>query len=558
MPELPSDASRPHASGGAAGPVVLFLLLIFAAAIGVRVYHVTDPLLEFHVTRQYRSAVIARGLYLPYDTAMPAWAREIAVMNADQGELEPTIIEHLAMYGYRIAGGEHLWIGRLVSIAGWLIGGAAIWLTALRMMSAIGALSAVMVFLLVPYGVLASRSFQPDALMTAATAVAILQIVRFGQSVRFGSFGSLGSLGSRGATAELCAAIVATAIAAFIKPMSLFFTFGCFAAVVWPVRSGQDGGDGEDASWMAALRSRLFSWQTWAFLFLSIVPMAAYYAYGLFVTGKMQEQAGGRFLPELLLTRFFWSGSWATGQVVAGWWVWVLAAAGALMARPGLPRRLFVGFWGAYLLFGVVFTYHFATHDYYHLPALIILALGVGAAVARIEAAAGRMSDGRYQRAATVAAAILMLLTAGVWLQRSAKTLEARDGSAKLAVYERIGNLLHHSQRTIMLAHDYGMPLRYHGHLTGPSWPSAGDLAAAELGAGAGAADDSAWSSDVSSAERRFNEFYKDRSPEYFLITDFDSFAEQPDLKEFLDTKFVQLAHEDDFIIYDLRPKGRS
>jgi hypothetical protein len=92
--------------GGAA-----ILFLVFTAAMVVRLYHVTDPLLEFHVARQYRSAVIARGLYLPYDTSMPGWAREIAVLNADQGALEPPIVEHLAVYGYRLARGEHLWIG---------------------------------------------------------------------------------------------------------------------------------------------------------------------------------------------------------------------------------------------------------------------------------------------------------------------------------------------------------------------------------------------------------------------------------------------------------------
>jgi hypothetical protein len=113
--------------------------------------------------------------------------------------------------------------------------------------------------------------------------------------------------------------------------------------------------------------------------------------------------------------------------------------------------------------------------------------------------------------------------------------------------------MLRHSQRTIMLSHDYGMPIRYHGHLTGPTWPSAGDLSAAELGAGAGAADDSAWSNDVNSAEQRFNEFYSERGPEYFLVTDFESFDEQPDLKRFLDAKFDRLAEDDGFLIYDLR-----
>ncbi len=494
------------------------LCLIFAAATGVRLYHITDPPLEFHVTRQYRSAVIARELYLPYDKAMPAWAREIAVTNADQGALEPPIIEHLAAYGYRVAGGEHLWIGRLVSILGWLIGGIAIWLIGRELMSPVGSLWAVTVFLLAPYGVLASRSFQPDALMTGVTAVAILQIVRFA---------------SRAATRDLIGAIVATAMAALIKPMSLLFTMGVFLAVAWP---------------------HLFAWQGWTFLLLSIAPTVAYYAYGLFVTGSMQQETGGRFLPRLIASSFFWSGWWLVARIVADLWVWLLAIIGTLTAKPGLPRRLFAGLWGAYLLLGVAFTYHFATHDYYHLPVLIIVAIGSGVAVTRIEEAAARTP---YRRIVSAGAALLMLVIAAMWLQRSATTIKSLDGSAELAKYERIGNLLQHSERTIMLAYDYGMPIRYHGHVTGPSWPSAGDLSAAQLGAGAGAAADSAWSNDVHSAEERFNHFYKSRAPEYFLITDFESFRKQPDLKQFLDANFQRLAEGEGFLIYDLRHQPR-
>jgi hypothetical protein len=496
------------------GTVVLVLFVVFVVAIGVRLYHITDPLLEFHVSRQYRSAVIARAMYLPYDTSMPGWAREIAVLNADQGALEPPIIEHLAVYGYRLARGEHLWIGRLISIIGWLMGGVAIWLIGRHIMSAAGSLWAVIVFLLAPYGVLASRSFQPDALMTGVTAVAILQIVRFA---------------SRGATRDLFVAIVAAAIAALIKPMSLLFTIGCFIAVARPA---------------------LLAWEGWAFVLLSIAPTAAYYAYGLFVTGDMQQETGGRFLPQLLESRFFWVGWWTIAQRVADAWVWLLAIIGTLTTRPGLPRRLFAGLWGAYLLLGVGFTYHFATHDYYHLPALIILALASGVVVTRIEEAAGPTP---YRRTVAAAAALLMLLAAAVWLQRSVKTLRTLDRSANLATYQRIGDLLHHSQRTIMLAHDYGMPIRYHGQVTGPTWPSAGDLSAARLGAGAGAAADSAWSSDIRSAEQRYNEFYRPRAPEYFLITDFESFHQQPDLQRFLDATFERLTADDEFLIYELR-----
>ncbi len=57
----------------------------------------------------------------------------------------------------------------------------------------------------------------------------------------------------------------------------------------------------------------------------------------------------------------------------------------------------------------------------------------------------------------------------------------------------------------------------------------------------------------MGSAEQRYNEFYRDRAPEYILITDFESFDEQPDLKRFLDATFTRLAEDDRFVVYDLR-----
>src|SRR5262249_41135859 len=150
----------------------------------------------------------------------------------------------------------------------------------------------------------------------------------------------------------------------------------------------------------------------------------------------------------------FWTGWWTTAQHVADAWIWVIAILGAFAAKPGLPRRLLVGLWGAYLLLGVGFSYHFATHDYYHLPALIPIALGVGAAVTRLDEIAARTP---YQRVVTAGIALMMLVTAAVWLQRSVRTLGARDRSVDLAMYARIGELVHHSARTIMLDRDYGM-----------------------------------------------------------------------------------------------------
>jgi hypothetical protein len=508
------------------------LWLLFGTAIAIRVYHVTDPLTEFRATRQYRAAMIARAQYQAYDKTMPAWAREIALIDGEQGALEPPIMETLAVWGYRVFRGEHLWIGRSISIVGWLIGGVALHRIGRRLRSPTGNLFGTTVYLLAPFGVLASRSFQPDALMTGATAVALLLVIRFAESRVAG---------------RLLGAALATGIAALIKPMSLFFIFPCFVAVAWPPPHADvgRGHSGPPVGW------NLLAWEGWTFLLLSLAPAVAYYAYGLFVTGAMQDEAGGRFLPHLLGTTFFWSGWWNQANRVADTWVWVLAAVGAITCGRGLPRQLLGALWGGYLLYALAFPYHIATHDYYHLPALILASLDTGAAISWLAAGLARVAP---PRVATVAGGVLVLMIAAVWVQRSARELRSRNGSADVVMYERIGAILRHSPRTVLLAYDYGAPLRYHGQLTGPTWPSADDLVASTLGAGAGAAEDSAWSNGLS-AQARYDRFYRPRRPDYFLITDFESLAAQSDLKPFLEANFPRLAEGPGYLIFDLRGK---
>src|SRR3712207_1056603 len=108
-------------------PVLWTLLigLLSIAALGVRVYHIDDPPMDFHPTRQYHSAVMARGYYYEAADSAPHWKRELAILNGQrEGIIEPPIVELAAFLAYRVLGGEHLWIPRLLSSVFWLIGGA--------------------------------------------------------------------------------------------------------------------------------------------------------------------------------------------------------------------------------------------------------------------------------------------------------------------------------------------------------------------------------------------------------------------------------------------------
>ena len=65
------------------------------------------------------------------------------------------------------------------------------------------------------------------------------------------------------------------------------------------------------------------------------------------------------------------------GRVVSGPLL-VAAVIGTVLA-PRQPRRLLLALLAGYVAFGIVFTHHIHTHDYYSLPLVAFVALGVAA-----------------------------------------------------------------------------------------------------------------------------------------------------------------------------------
>lgn len=141
-----------------------------------------------------------------------------------------------------------------------------------------GALVAVAFYLFVPFGIFASRSFQPDPLMVMAIVWATVAIVRHHESP---------------APGRLLIAGIAAGLAAFVKPVSLFFTTGAYVGLA--------------ASGKEPIRSVL-SRQSLVFLLLSLLPVAVYLGYGTYVAGFLTGQSEGRILPRLLASAFFWAG----------------------------------------------------------------------------------------------------------------------------------------------------------------------------------------------------------------------------------------------------------
>ncbi len=143
--------------------VTFFLLL----GLGARLIDLSDPPLDFAATRQLHSLILARGYYyemeVPSTQALPKAQRQFGIQAArDEVLVEPTLFEHLTAWTYAVVGKEDFRIPRVYSSLFWVLGGIPLFLLARKLMPANGALVALAFYELLLFGVIASRSFQPD------------------------------------------------------------------------------------------------------------------------------------------------------------------------------------------------------------------------------------------------------------------------------------------------------------------------------------------------------------------------------------------------------------
>ena len=144
--------------------LTITLVVIFMLGLGIRLYDLTDPPLDFHATRQLRSLLMARGMYHKWfeDTNIPEWQQRIAIDQYEGHQIiEPPIFEIIAALTYPAAGGEQDWIPRIWASIFWALGGAALYLVARDLTSIDGGVIALTFYMFLPFGVIASRSFQP-------------------------------------------------------------------------------------------------------------------------------------------------------------------------------------------------------------------------------------------------------------------------------------------------------------------------------------------------------------------------------------------------------------
>jgi 4-amino-4-deoxy-L-arabinose transferase-like glycosyltransferase len=368
-----------------------------------------------------------------------------------------------------------------------------------------GAILSTAYYLLFPYAVIASRSFQPDPLMVLLILAFWWAFARWMQSSSWIDVLLAGLVGG---------------LAIFIKFSAVFFVIG--------------GALGFALS-QYSLRDVLRNAQIWVMAVLGALPALVYLVYGLFIAGFYGQQFSGRFIPALLFNPLNYL-QWGTkASLAAGGILIMLGLLGLFLVRDRRARIFLYGLWGAYLLYALFFDYHTPTHDYYHLPLIPIVAVSLASVGEWFFARLTEATSQRWMR--SVSYLILLYgMASVVWDVRN--QMKAVDYRPEAALWAEIGNQFVENARIIALTQDYGSRLQYWGWRTAATWPYLGDTNYASMRGGS------------FSFEGVFNRYSSKR--DFFLVTDLEEFERQPELRERLLTTFPIHAQGNDFLIFDL------
>jgi hypothetical protein len=203
-----------------------------------------------------------------------------------------------------------------------------------------------------------------------------------------------------------------------------------------------------------------------------------------------------------------------------------------LFARPRF-RALLLSLWGGYVLYGFFLPYQMYTHSYYHLQLIPIIALSL-APLAQVILDRLLIEKPIWKVLFTGILLIGVFFTS--WL--SISTFKSADYRGEPAHWRQIASLLPVDGRIVALTQEYGYPLMYYGQRKVSLWPNRGERALSSL----------------RGSEKEFEEYFAKRTEgkSYFLITAFNQYNDQPDLKQMLTENYPVYSEGDSYIIFDL------
>jgi hypothetical protein len=481
------------------------VLTVFGLGLAVRMLDLADAPFDFHPTRQLRDALIARGIYYGLSPAAEPSLRAQAIMLGETSDdLEPPLLETIVALTYLVIGGEYLGVARVYSSLFWLIGGFAVLKLARRHTGPAGGVTALAVYLFLPYGAIASRSFQPDPFMVMWVLLAIWRLDSWAE----------GRSWRDAALAGFC-----SGIAVVVKPVAATVLGGALVAVVLSE---------------LGLRQMVKDRQVWLMAGLSIgLPLLFYGAIYQHSAGFLSFWITG--FSHLLLQPIFYFNWLRLLSDIVDIGLIFLGAVGVIMLS-GRFRWILIGMWIGYVILGLLFPYHIHTHDYYSLVFVPIVSLSL--------APWGKMAFERslqLSRPWRAAMTGVVVIVAAYYLWMARVAVVGRNYRGKVAEVQHIGEALPGDGRTIALTTDYGFPLAYYAWRKVDLWPTTVELNTEALRDSSG------------SGETFYNAFAeKTDGVRYFLVTLMGELDAQPALREELYSNHTIVSQGDDYVLFDL------
>ena len=490
-----------------------YLVLLLALGAALRLVNLNAPPLDFHSTRQLRNSLVARAIY--YDHLPNAAPQKRALADSFQravGQYEPPITESIVGFTFLLTGGESFAVPRIYGTLFWLLAGIALFDMARRIWSPTSALIALTFYLILPFAVQASRSFQPDPLMTSSFVIGLYFLYRWIEELAPGSASHAEKDGKQSWKWAILAALF-LGFAVLVKVVIAFLVGTAAIAAV-----------------LIALGFRFWkSLQVWSMAALMAIPGVGYYVLGH--PGRSTEYffSWTLDLVKLILSLHFYAEWLGFVGSLFGLTILLLSLVGTLLA-PRRARWLLISLWLGYLLYGLTLPFQMFTHSYYHIQLIPVIALGLASIIEAVVVPASNLP-----RAWKAALLVIALAVIGYqsWIARS--VLVAEDFSHAPAAWESIGKAIPANAEVIGLTQDYGFDLMYWGWRRVALWPLDSDLSSVKNG-----------SRDLTS---RFTDLTQ--GEDYFLVTAFAQLDRQPNLKKIL-SGYTVAAQGDGYILYNL------
>ena len=216
-----------------------------------------------------------------------------------------------------------------------------------------------------------------------------------------------------------------------------------------------------------------------------------------------------------------------------GFEIFVFGLLGVVLFRKRNVLGLVFGLLAGYVLYGFALPYQIMTHDYYYLMLIPIIAIYLSP-IARLV-----LESSAQSLIARIAMALILLFAVSAQLWNVRADLDRRDYHAEIKGWEQLGELLPESGEFIALTHSYGFRLKYYSWIDAQVWPYQIDLRVMQLSG-----------ADTFDFSNEFNA--RTVSSDYFLITHFAEFDQQPELKQILRNQYHVLDEGDGYLLFDL------